>query len=306
MTNEEAITILTLYRAKIVNSVSIGIEEDVKAYDMAISALSQMESAGTQITNSNLKSESEIKVDLISREEAVECCFNGWNKGYKEIAEDIKKLPTYPTNLVKESGVLVKDLVKEDLISRKAVFDCFDGELILHIRTGKTEIQKYLQMVVDRIKELPTIPQTDLELVDKKRLLNKMWRDFWAMEDKKTEEQGADYVGLPRLYEQNGFDCALRTVVDFPTIPQTDYESHEAFGWCKGCKEYDTEKHCCHRYSSFIRESLQENINAVLEDIKAEIPKMSHWESADGQDLVMVADMIELINQYTSGKENKQ
>ena len=112
--------------------------------------------------------------------------------------------------------------MNEDLISRKAVLDCFDGELILHIRTGKTEIQKYLQMVVDRINELPTIPQTDLELVDKKRLLNKMWRDFWAMEDKKTEEQGADYVGLPRLYEQNGFDCALRTVVDFPTIPQAD------------------------------------------------------------------------------------
>ena len=53
----------------------------------------KMESAGTQITNLNLKSESEIKVDLISREEAVECCFNGWNKGYKEIADDIKKLP---------------------------------------------------------------------------------------------------------------------------------------------------------------------------------------------------------------------
>ena len=305
MTNEEAITILTLYRAKIVNSVSIGIEEDVKAYDMAISALSQMESAGTQITNSNLKSESEIKVDLISREEAVECCFNGWNKGYKEIAEDIKKLPTYPANLVKESGVLVKDLVKDgDLISRKAVFDCFDGELILHIRTGKTEIQKYLQMVVDRIKELPTIPQTDLELVDKKRLLNKMWRDFWAMEDKKTEEQGADYVGLPRLYEQNGFDCALRTVVDFPTIPQTDYESHEAFGWCKGCKEYDTEKHCCHRYSSFILESLNENINAVLEDIKAELQTLAD----DEWNQKVMADKglelaIEIIENYISRKE---
>ena len=308
MTNEEAITILTLYRAKIVNSVSIGIEEDVKAYDMAISALSQMESAGTQITNSNLKSESEIKVDLISREEAVECCFNGWNKGYKEIAEDIKKLPTYPANLVKESGVLVKDLVKEDLISRQAVLD-FTTEWCN--RCGKRK--EYdgvlckccdLADTIDFVEELPTIPQTDLELVDKKRLLNKMWRDFWAMEDKKTEEQGADYVGLPRLYEQNGFDCALRTVVDFPTIPQTDYESHEAFGWCNGCKEYDNEKHCCHRYSSFILESLNENINAVLEDIKAELQTLAD----DEWNQKVMADKglelaIEIIENYISRKE---
>lgn len=33
--------------------------------------------------------------DLISRKEAEQCCFNGWNKDYKEIAEDIKNLPTY-------------------------------------------------------------------------------------------------------------------------------------------------------------------------------------------------------------------
>ena len=47
----------------------------------------------------------------------------------------------------------------------------------------------------------------------------------------------------------------------------------QTYDWCKGCKEYDTEKHCCHRYSSFIQESLKENINAVLEDIKAEFIK---------------------------------
>ena len=50
--------------------------------------------------------------------------------------------------------------------------------------------------------------------------------------------------------------------------------NEETFCWCDGCKEYDTENRCCHRYSSFILESLQENINAVLEDIKAEIDKL--------------------------------
>lgn len=41
---------------------------------------------------------------------------------------------------------------------------------------------------------------------------------------------------------------------------------------------------------------------SILEDIKAKIPNMTHWQSPDGQDLVMVADMVELIDEYISGK----
>lgn len=296
MTNEEAITILTLYRAKIVNSVSIGIEEDVKAYDMAISALSQMESAGTQITNSNLKSESEIKVDLISREEAVECCFNGWNKGYKEIAEDIKKLPTYPANLVKESGVLVKDLVKEDLISRQAVLD-FTTEWCN--RCGKRK--EYdgvlckccdLADTIDFVEELPTIPQVDIQdgdYIPAEDLLNECY-DIVIDGERFRVCQEESIIGL-----------AMSKGIK---LPQTDYESHESFGWCKGCKEYDTEKHCCHRYSSFIRESLQDNINAVLEDIKAELQTLAD----DEWNQKVMADKglelaIEIIENYISRKE---
>ena len=32
--------------------------------------------------------------DLISRKQAEECCLNGWNKDYKDILEDIRKLPS--------------------------------------------------------------------------------------------------------------------------------------------------------------------------------------------------------------------
>ena len=53
----------------------------------------------------------------------------------------------------------------------------------------------------------------------------------------------------------------------------------EEFEWCHDCKEYDTEKHCCHRWSKIIRNTLKDNINAVLEDIKAEIENQAnqHW-----------------------------
>ena len=41
---------------------------------------------------------------------------------------------------------------------------------------------------------------------------------------------------------------------------------------------------------------------SVIEDIKAEIPILSHWQTDDGQDLLMVADALECIDRHT-GKE---
>jgi len=33
---------------------------------------------------------------------------------------------------------------------------------------------------------------------------------------------------------------------------------HEAYEWCTGCKEYDQEKHCCHRWISHIKQAIDE------------------------------------------------
>lgn len=141
--------------------------------------------------------------DLISREEAVECCFNGWNKDFNEIAEDIKKLPAYPTTF----------------------------KPIAEIKIDSDEVAK---KVLEEIKN----------------------------------------------------DSAEQT-----------------YDWCKGCKEYDTEKHCCHRYSSFIRESLQENINAVLEDIKAEIEQVTRFGNA--YQPIEHGLLMSIIDKHISGKEDE-
>ena len=270
MTNKEAIEILKNHKPNdIKNAYEIG-----QALEMAISALSK--------TPSETETRTEEFAEYFKKSEVVEYVQSyiheiitesgvdknaHTNQVVRSIANGLEELPTYSANLVKESGVLVKDLVKEDLISRKAVLDCFDGELILHIRTGKTEIQKYLQMVVDRIKELPTIPQVDIQdgdYIPAEDLLNECY-DIVIDGERFRVCQEESIIGL-----------AMSKGIK---LPQTDYESHEEFGWCKGCKEYDTEKHCCHRYSSFIRESLQDNINAVLEDIIAEIKVLQEGET---------------------------
>ena len=36
------------------------------------------------------------------------------------------------------------------------------------------------------------------------------------------------------------------------------YAASESFEWCNGCKEYDQEQHCCHRFSKVIRQAFEE------------------------------------------------
>lgn len=38
-------------------------------------------------------------------------------------------------------------------------------------------------------------------------------------------------------------------------VPSAEEESFE---WCDGCKEYDQEAHCCHRWSKMIRKTVEE------------------------------------------------
>lgn len=73
MTNEQAIDILNATRL----ILGVCTDEMEEAFDMAISALKAQQAAG----------------DTISRGAALEACYKGWNKDYKEIAQDIKDLP---------------------------------------------------------------------------------------------------------------------------------------------------------------------------------------------------------------------
>ena len=50
----------------------------------------------------------------------------------------------------------------------------------------------------------------------------------------------------------------------------------QSFKWCTDCKEYDQEKHCCHRYSKVIRDTVDEI---------GQEPKTGHWID------IMVGDM---------------
>jgi len=53
-------------------------------------------------------------------------------------------------------------------------------------------------------------------------------------------------------------------------------QKSQTFKWCTDCKEYDQEKHCCHRWSKVIRDTVEEMKQEyiereVLDKIRAEI-----------------------------------
>ena len=48
-----------------------------------------------------------------------------------------------------------------------------------------------------------------------------------------------------------------RCIEAVSNLPSAQPEPEE-FEWCNGCKEYDQEKHCCHRWTKIIRKTVDE------------------------------------------------
>ena len=50
-------------------------------------------------------------------------------------------------------------------------------------------------------------------------------------------------------------DMIRRIQMGLKRLPSSEEESFE---WCTDCKEYDQEKHCCHRWTKVIRNTVEE------------------------------------------------
>ena len=61
------------------------------------------------------------------------------------------------------------------------------------------------------------------------------------------------------LMRKYGFKAPDMTIKEFveDCIPSAEPEPEE-FEWCHDCKEYDQEKHCCHRWTKVIRQTVEE------------------------------------------------
>lgn len=78
-----------------------------------------------------------------------------------------------------------------------------------------------------------------------------------------------------------------------------------SFQWCTDCKEYDQEKHCCHRWSKVIRDTVDEmkqEQEPVIDKIRAEIEKLQ--KMCDKNDLNLMAQysafgmVLDILDKY--------
>jgi hypothetical protein len=119
-------------------------------------------------------------------------------------------------------------------------------------------------------------------------------------------------------------------------MPPVTPQEPQLFKWCTDCKEYDQEKHCCHRYSKVIRDTVaeitQESFKPmveidlysvikqkyiereVLDKIRAEIENINVWGMRYEPDTYLdkrpqivqkVKDhVIEIIDKYKAETED--
>ena len=71
-------------------------------------------------------------------------------------------------------------------------------------------------------------------------------------------------------HAHNGDWAMQESMDDIRALPSVTPQEPQSFKWCTDCKEYDQEKHCCHRWSKVIRDT--------VEEMKQEQePKAGHW-----------------------------
>ena len=71
----------------------------------------------------------------------------------------------------------------------------------------------------------------------------------------------------------SGYCHPSNVAKELAKLPSVTPQEPQTFKWCTTCKEYDQEKHCCHRWSKVIRDT--------VEEMKQEQePKTGHWISS--------------------------
>lgn len=107
---------------------------------------------------------------------------------------------------------------------------------------------------------------------------------------------------------ENGKLVALGAIEELPSVTPQEPQS---FKWCRDCKEYDQEKHCCHRWSKVIRDTVEEMKQEyiereVLDNIRAEITTMPCAITSMKEVYVNRDKVISILDKYKAEIEPQE
>lgn len=162
MTNEKAITILEMYKQRLVNSVSIGLEKDIEAYDMAIRALKN--------------EQSQVEKQVKDLDEAGKWFLKGVIEGFNEQTEMddliIENMPSAEkTTLSAEKTTINRDLISRDKALELVNYALAENKDVLDVLENMpsetpvivSDVKFYddYKAELDIIKQLPSAEKTD-------------------------------------------------------------------------------------------------------------------------------------------------
>lgn len=67
------------------------------------------------------------------------------------------------------------------------------------------------------------LPKGHGRLIDADKCIKQAWNDFYKHEEE-WEKKCPDYIGVKRFYDQNGFECCLKTIGKSPTVVDAESE----------------------------------------------------------------------------------
>ena len=117
----------------------------------------------------------------------------------------------------------------------------------------------------------------------------------------------------------------LDAIDNVDMLPSVTPQEPQTFKWCTDCREYDQEKHCCHRWSKVIRDTVEEMKQEqepikpmveidlysvikqkyiereVLDKIRAEI--IDKYMTATGEVNTVAKGCLQILDKYKAGEE---
>lgn len=119
----------------------------------------------------------------------------------------------------------------------------------------------------------------------------------------KSVEEMCVIAGLP----PNTTLGTSKDVIDACTLAiQALKECHrqeQTFEWCTDCKEYDQEKHCCHRWSKIIGSTIADIKAEMASEIIEQIEKMRQKEPYHFLANHIAYDLFQkIVENYRDGK----
>ena len=97
-------------------------------------------------------------------------------------------------------------------------------------------------------------------------------------------------------------------------LPSVTPQEPQTFKWCTDCKEYDQEKHCCHRWSRVIRDTVEEvKQEPILDKLRAEIEQLptnyieiQRPHSVVERDVVELGAVMRIIDKYKAERTDNE